>query len=89
MSLLFECISTMIKGMSYHTASIQLCITKLRLFIEDPDQNLKYLGLMSMGKIAAQHPKLVQPHSELVSCIVPLECSIVYSSTAVSYKGQL
>ncbi|CAI8023835.1 AP-3 complex subunit delta [Geodia barretti] len=49
MSLLYECISTVIAGVPNHTASIQLCVSKLRLYIEDADQNLKYLGLLSLS----------------------------------------
>ena len=62
MSLLYECISTVIAGLPNHTASIQLCVSKLRLFIEDADQNLKYLGLLAMSKILKAQPKIVQQH---------------------------
>lgn len=48
MSLLYECINTVIavlisisSGMPNHTASIQLCVQKLRILIEDSDQNRK------------------------------------------------
>lgn len=48
MSLLYECINTVIavlisisSGMPNHTASIQLCVQKLRILIEDTDQNCK------------------------------------------------
>lgn len=46
MSLLYECINTVIavlisisSGMPNHSASIQLCVQKLRILIEDSDQN--------------------------------------------------
>nr|XP_027212622.1 AP-3 complex subunit delta-like [Penaeus vannamei] len=39
MSLLYECINTVIAGMPNHNASIQLCVQKLRILIEDSDQN--------------------------------------------------
>lgn len=48
MSLLYECINTVIavlisisSGMPNHAASIQLCVQKLRILIEDSDQNCK------------------------------------------------
>ncbi|XP_041360282.1 AP-3 complex subunit delta-1-like isoform X2 [Gigantopelta aegis] len=66
MSLLYECINTVIAGIPNHTASIQLCVQKLRILIEDSDQNLKYLGLLAMSKILATHPKSVQAHKDLV-----------------------
>ncbi|GFR07583.1 AP-3 complex subunit delta-1, partial [Trichonephila clavata] len=73
MSLLYECINTVIavlisisSGMPNHSASIQLCVQKLRILIEDSDQNLKYLGLLAMSKILKTHPKSVQAHKDLV-----------------------
>uniref|UniRef100_A0A1B6EHK0 AP-3 complex subunit delta n=1 Tax=Cuerna arida TaxID=1464854 RepID=A0A1B6EHK0_9HEMI len=73
MSLLYECINTVIavlisisSGMPNHSASIQLCVQKLRILIEDSDQNLKYLGLLAMSKILKSHPKSVQSHKDLV-----------------------
>uniref|UniRef100_A0A8C4J388 AP-3 complex subunit delta-1 n=1 Tax=Dromaius novaehollandiae TaxID=8790 RepID=A0A8C4J388_DRONO len=49
-----------------HCASIQLCVQKLRILIEDSDQNLKYLGLLAMSKILKTHPKSVQSHKDLI-----------------------
>lgn len=73
MSLLYECINTVIavlisisSGMPNHSASIQLCVQKLRILIEDSDQNLKYLGLLAMSKILRTHPKSVQTHKDLI-----------------------
>jgi AP-3 complex subunit delta-1 len=53
-------------GMPNHSASIQLCVQKLRILIEDSDQNLKYLGLLAMSKILKTHPKSVQAHKDLI-----------------------
>ncbi|XP_074593253.1 adaptor-related protein complex 3, delta 1 subunit-like garnet [Brevipalpus obovatus] len=73
MSLLYECVNTVIavlisisSGLPYHSSSIQLCVQKLRILIEDSDQNLKYLGLLAMSKILKTHPKSVQAHKDLV-----------------------
>ncbi|CAJ0963494.1 unnamed protein product, partial [Mesorhabditis belari] len=74
MSLLYECINTVIAVListsagtpGDHTTSIQLCVQKLGLLIEDADQNLKYLGLLAMGKILQTHPKAVQAHKDIV-----------------------
>ncbi|XP_017962620.1 AP-3 complex subunit delta [Drosophila navojoa] len=73
MSLLYECINTVIavlisisSGMPNHSASIQLCVQKLRILIVDSDQNLKYLGLLAMSKILKTHPKSVQTHKDLI-----------------------
>ncbi|TKC43680.1 hypothetical protein EI555_003762 [Monodon monoceros] len=62
----FSVLISLSSGMPNHSASIQLCVQKLRILIEDSDQNLKYLGLLAMSKILRTHPKSVQAHKDLV-----------------------
>lgn len=57
MSLLYECINTVIavlisisSGMPNHSASIQLCVQKLRILIVDSDQNRKYISIYCIGR---------------------------------------
>jgi len=84
MSLLYECINTVIAvlisistGMPNHAASIQLCVQKLRILIEDSDQNLKYLGLLAMSKILKTNPKSVSGHKDLImGCLDDADDSI-------------
>uniref|UniRef100_A0A3Q2WIR0 AP-3 complex subunit delta-1 n=1 Tax=Haplochromis burtoni TaxID=8153 RepID=A0A3Q2WIR0_HAPBU len=70
MSLLYECVNTVIAGQYScsvgHIKSHLLCVQKLRILIEDSDQNLKYLGLLAMSKILKTHPKSVQSHKDLI-----------------------
>jgi AP-3 complex subunit delta-1 len=74
MSLLYECINTVIallnstssEGGGDYTASIQICVQKLGDMVENSDQNLKYLGLLSMGRILQTNPKAVQAHKDIV-----------------------
>uniref|UniRef100_A0A3Q1FML3 Adaptor related protein complex 3 subunit delta 1 n=1 Tax=Acanthochromis polyacanthus TaxID=80966 RepID=A0A3Q1FML3_9TELE len=77
MSLLYECVNTVIAGHDVNYSSLlpfcfffvplsQLCVQKLRILIEDSDQNLKYLGLLAMSKILKTHPKSVQSHKDLI-----------------------
>ena len=40
-------------------AVIRLCTDRLREFIRDPDQNLKYLGLMGLWSLMRSHPRVV------------------------------
>ncbi|CAF1267558.1 unnamed protein product [Rotaria sordida] len=49
-----------------HNASIQLCVQKLQILIEDSDQNLKYIGLLAKSTILHTHPKSIQSHSDLI-----------------------
>uniref|UniRef100_A0A3B5LW16 Adaptor related protein complex 3 subunit delta 1 n=1 Tax=Xiphophorus couchianus TaxID=32473 RepID=A0A3B5LW16_9TELE len=65
MSLLYECVNTVIAGQYWESVG-NLCVQKLRILIEDSDQNLKYLGLLAMSKILKTHPKSVQSHKDLI-----------------------
>jgi len=65
-SLLYECIQTCISGLSGHLPTMKLCIQKLRAFIEDPDPNLKYLGLSALNNIMKIHPRAVAEHGDVI-----------------------
>lgn len=45
---------------------MNLCSEHLRQFVEDSDQNLKYLGLVGFVNLMKSHPKAVVDHKELV-----------------------
>uniref|UniRef100_A0A3B4H767 AP-3 complex subunit delta-1 n=1 Tax=Pundamilia nyererei TaxID=303518 RepID=A0A3B4H767_9CICH len=96
MSLLYECVNTVIavlislsSGMPNHSASIQLCVQKLRILIEDSDQN-KYLGLLAMSKILKTHPKSVQSHKDLIlQCLDDKDESIRLRALDLLYGMQV
>ncbi|KAJ1555263.1 AP-3 complex subunit delta-1, partial [Cladochytrium tenue] len=82
MSLLYECIHTVITGdmirpeaagsdadEGQDSALARLCVSKLKLFVEDPDQNLKYLGLLALCKLLPIRPRSVTEHRDII-----LEC---------------
>lgn len=75
MSVLYETISTIMAILASPTSKIpksrasayrQLCLQKLRIFIEDSDQNLKYLGLLAMKKMLQIHSKSVRAHQDII-----------------------
>jgi AP-3 complex subunit delta-1 len=69
-SLLFECIQTVSIGMLSQQESVELAMSKLKGFIEDPDQNLKFLGLVAMGNFIRVHPALVSAHKKtIIDCL--------------------
>lgn len=86
MSVLYECISTIMAVLISLTSSMpkarasghrQLCAQKLRVLIEDSDQNLKYLGLLAMRKILQTHPKSVRAHQDIIlTCLEDKDESI-------------
>ncbi|TPX63857.1 hypothetical protein SpCBS45565_g06328 [Spizellomyces sp. 'palustris'] len=89
MSLLYECIHTVIIGgmigpetengenEAQDSALARLCTAKLKLFIEEPDQNLKYLGLCALSKLLAVRPKAVVEHRDtILECLDDADVSI-------------
>ncbi|KAL7467989.1 hypothetical protein ACHAXS_008218 [Conticribra weissflogii] len=43
---------------------VDLCASTLRNFVQDSDQNLKYLGLVGFGSLLKSQPKVLMSHSE-------------------------
>eukprot|EP01105_Mastigella_eilhardi_P006852 TRINITY_DN18364_c0_g1_i1.p1 TRINITY_DN18364_c0_g1~~TRINITY_DN18364_c0_g1_i1.p1 ORF type:complete len:1197 (-),score=331.30 TRINITY_DN18364_c0_g1_i1:42-3449(-) len=77
MSLLYECIQTCVVGLSAHLPTMKICVQKLKQLIEDPDPNLKYLGLFALSKIAKIHPKAIGEHRDVVlNCLEDDDVSI-------------
>ncbi|CCA68714.1 related to Adapter-related protein complex 3 delta 1 subunit [Serendipita indica DSM 11827] len=80
-SLLYECVHTcIIGGMldgSDGLALARLCVNKLSTFLENDDQNLKYIALMAMVKIVPVRPELVAEHQAVIlSSLDDLDMSI-------------
>ncbi|EKX52394.1 Adaptor protein complex 3 subunit delta, partial [Guillardia theta CCMP2712] len=65
-SLLYEAIHTVSVGMTPHLEIVQLSMEKLKDFVEDEDQNLKYLGLLAMGNFMKVHPRIVAEHKTMI-----------------------
>ena len=85
-SLQYECIHTVPLALPYTKRSdgtdsknvpqvVKRCSEHLRQFVEDPDQNLKYLGLVGFVMLMRSHPKVI---NKLVDFD---DCSKFYSST--------
>eukprot|EP01035_Chromulina_nebulosa_P016833 gene16833-22318_t len=76
-SLQYECIHTITEALP-HTkredgsdaksvpAVVALCSDYLKKFIEDPDQNLKYLGLVGLVSLLRSHPRNVVDHRDVI-----------------------
>jgi AP-3 complex subunit delta-1 len=76
-SLQYECISTITEALPYSrredgseaknaTEVIAICSDYLRGFIEDSDQNLKYLGLVGLCNLMRSSPRSVVDHRDLI-----------------------
>lgn len=70
MSLLYECIHTLIVGgMFGGTSGEELahrCVDNLSRFLTDDDQNLKYIALLALVKMLPTHAHLVALHQETI-----------------------
>ncbi|KIP11664.1 hypothetical protein PHLGIDRAFT_82909, partial [Phlebiopsis gigantea 11061_1 CR5-6] len=69
-SLLYECVHTciiggMLQGLAGN-ALARTCVTKLANFLQDDDQNLKYIALMAMVKIVPTHPHLIAEYQGMI-----------------------
>ncbi|KAG9098805.1 AP-3 complex subunit delta [Ceratobasidium sp. UAMH 11750] len=65
-SLLYECVHTVIVGGMLHGSMARACSAKLAVFLGDSDQNLKYIALLAMAKIAPTHAYLVAEHQDVI-----------------------
>ncbi|TDL20898.1 Adaptor protein complex AP-3 delta subunit [Rickenella mellea] len=80
-SLLYECVHTCIIGGMLEGASgyslAKTCVTKLAAFLEDSDQNLKYIALLALVKIVPSHPHLLAEYeSRILTSIDDQDLSI-------------
>ncbi|KAK9479542.1 adaptin N terminal region-domain-containing protein [Lipomyces japonicus] len=80
MSLLYECINCIVSGGMLSKDDDQLaimCVNKLRVFFEESDQNLKFVGLLAYTKIVVIHPLLVAQHADVImDCMDDQDISI-------------
>ncbi|KAI0286853.1 Ap3d1 protein [Russula aff. rugulosa BPL654] len=69
-SLLYECVHTcIVGGMLLHASGdslAELCVTKLATFLQDPDQNLKYIAFLALAKIVPTHRNLVAQYQDMI-----------------------
>ncbi|XP_019102507.1 PREDICTED: AP-3 complex subunit delta-like [Camelina sativa] len=65
-SLLFECIRTVVSGLSDQETALKLAVAKIRDFLVDDDPNLKYLGLHALSIVAPKHLWAVLENKEAV-----------------------
>ncbi|KAJ3120432.1 AP-3 complex subunit delta-1 [Physocladia obscura] len=55
----------------------KICVAKLKFFIADSDQNLKYLGLFALCKLLPLRPHAVGEHREIIlACLEDKDISI-------------
>lgn len=69
MSLLYECINCIVSGGMLDETDYELaskCVSKLMVFLEETDQNLKYVGLLALTKVLTMHPQFLGGQQALI-----------------------
>lgn len=78
-SLLYECLNTVAYGMAKQTGILKLSLDKLKMFVEDRDQNLRYLGLVGLHNVMKHNAKLVADMRDtVVDCLNGEDITIRY-----------
>jgi len=78
-SLLYECLFTVTKGMNKHVGIVRLAVDKLKEFVQDPDQNLKYLGLLGLNNIMPIYPRIISDMKDIIlGCLEDKDITIRY-----------
>eukprot|EP00761_Pharyngomonas_kirbyi_P012792 gb/GECH01012819.1/.p1 GENE.gb/GECH01012819.1/~~gb/GECH01012819.1/.p1 ORF type:complete len:1117 (+),score=330.82 gb/GECH01012819.1/:1-3351(+) len=78
-SLLYECLNTVTTGMLDHVSVVRLAVDKLKTFVMDPDQNLKYLGLLGLNNVLKRYPKIIADLKEVIlDCMKSDDITIRY-----------
>lgn len=70
LSLLYECINSVISGDMLDGPGgdelAEACVDKLAAFLEDEDRNLRYISLLALTRILPTHPHLVSQYQEAI-----------------------
>ena len=65
-SLLYEALQTIASNTKTDTSLMALTVEKLKQLVEDPDQNLKYLGLKGMSNVMKNNPALLSSSKDII-----------------------
>jgi len=66
LSVVYECVRTVSIGMRHIKKVVKVCADKLSDFIQHADQNIKYLGLLSLHDLSEDYPELVNDHRDTI-----------------------
>ncbi|CCD13486.1 unnamed protein product, partial [Trypanosoma congolense IL3000] len=83
-SVRYECLLSVANGMSRVPSLTKLVAEELRVFVEDVDQNLKYLGLDAMSRMVRDNVKLLGEYQEVVlGCLDDADTTIRQKSLEI------
>eukprot|EP01064_Diplonema_japonicum_P009655 TRINITY_DN1712_c0_g2_i1.p1 TRINITY_DN1712_c0_g2~~TRINITY_DN1712_c0_g2_i1.p1 ORF type:complete len:1237 (+),score=417.36 TRINITY_DN1712_c0_g2_i1:40-3750(+) len=76
-SLLYEALITVASNTKSDSSLMKLTVEKLREFVQNPDQNLKYLGLKGLARVMENSPQLLLKSNDIIiECLGDEDLSI-------------
>ncbi|ODV89597.1 hypothetical protein CANCADRAFT_18861, partial [Tortispora caseinolytica NRRL Y-17796] len=87
MSILYEAINCVVSSGMLDAEDItlaKLLVTRLRLFFQEADQNLKYVALLAFAKIVKTHPQVIAAELQTVlDCLADMDFAIRRSALSL------
>ena len=83
-SLMYECIRTVVAGMTSQEKIVRQAVDKLKDMLEDNDPNIKYLALHALTFLLESHPRIVAEHKgNIFGCIDHEDTNIQYCALKI------
>ena len=83
-SLLYECIRTVVAGMTSQEKIVRQAVDKLKDMLEDNDPNIKFLALHALSFLLDSHPRIVAEHKgNIFGCVDHEDSNIQYCALRI------
>lgn len=83
-SLLYECIRTIVAGMTSQEKIVRQAVDKLKDMLNDTDPNIKFLALHALTFLLESHPRIVAEHKgNIYGCIEHEDSNIQYCALKI------
>ena len=100
-SLMYECVRTVVMGMTSQDKVVRQAVDKLKDMLEDHDPNIKFLALHALTYLLDSHPRIVAEHkgnifecldhedSNIQYCALKIVCGLVTKRTLIDTTSVL
>jgi AP-3 complex subunit delta-1 len=83
-SLMYECIRTVVQGMTSQEKIVRQAVDKLKDMLEDTDPNIKFLALHALTFLLDSHPRIVAEHKgNIFACLDHEDANIQYCALKI------
>ena len=99
-SLMYECVRTVVMGMTSQEKVVRQAVDKLKDMLEDRDPNIKFSALHALTFLLDSHPRIVAEHkgnifecldhedSNIQYCALKIVCGLVTKRTLIDPCGR-